>query len=111
MFPFPLDFSARRIDRPQRAPERRGIIVGKIRAAVIRMPSLVGLRGGAENVALFARGHVKQAGLRVKRWRHPVGRAGGTRANAAAVRSRGRFLVDDGTPLRVLAAAPSNFRI
>src|SRR6267142_7276858 len=108
MLPFPLDFSTGRIDSAQRTPERRGIIVGKIRAAVIRMPWLIGLRRSAENIALFARGHLKEASLRIERWRHPVGRSRRTRTDAAAIRRRRRFLGSDRAPLGILAVAPGN---
>src|SRR5712671_5630037 len=111
MFPFPLDFSTGRIDSAQRPPERRGVIVRKISAAVIRMPWLIGLRRSAENIALLARGHVKETGLRVERWRHPVRRSRRTRTDAAAIRRRRRFFGGNGAPLGILAVAPRNLGI
>src|SRR5690349_11097997 len=109
MPPFPFDFSGVGIDGAKLAPKRLGIIVGKIRAAVVRVPGLVRLRRRAENVALFARGYVEQSGLRVKSRRHPVGRAGRAGANAAALGSWTRLLVGDRATFGVLAAAPRNF--
>src|SRR5712672_1520195 len=111
MLPFPLDFSICWIDSAQRTPERRGIIVRKISAAVIRMPWLIGLRRRAENVALFARRHIKETGLRVERWRHPVGRSRRTGTDAAAIRRRRRCFGGNGAPLRILAATPGNLGI
>src|SRR6267378_2764194 len=111
MLPLPLDFSAGRIDGAQRPPERRGVVVRKIRAAIIRMPWLIGLRGSAENVALFACGYVKKSGLRVERRRHPVGRSRRTRTDAATIRRRRRFFGGNRAPLGILAAAPRNLGI
>src|SRR5258705_5229031 len=111
MLPLPLDFSTGRIDSAQRTPERRGIIVRKISAAVIRMPWLIGLRRRAENVALFARGHVKETSLRIERWRHPVGRSRRTRTDTAAIRRRRRFFGGNRAPLGILAATPRNLGI
>src|SRR5205807_236608 len=106
-----LDFSVCWIDSAQRPPERRGIIVRKIGAAVIRVPRLIGLRRRAENVALFARGHVKETSLRVERWRHPVGRSRRTRTDAAAIRRGGSFFGCDRAPLGILAATPGNLGV
>src|SRR5882757_6310685 len=111
MLPLPLDFPGARIDGAQRTPERRGIIVRKIRAAVIRMPWLIGLRRRAENIALFARGHIKETSLRVERWRHPVGRSSRTRTDAATIRRRRRFFGGNRAPLGILAATPRNLGI
>src|SRR5712671_5087782 len=111
MLPFPLDFSGSRIDSAQRTPERRGIIVRKIGAAVIRMPCLIGLRRRAEDVALFARRHIKETSLRVERWRHPVGRSRRTRTDAAAIRRGRSFFGGNGAPLGILAATPRNLGI
>src|SRR5258708_8739926 len=108
MLPFPLDFSTGRIDSAQRTPKRRGIIVRKISAAIIRMPWLIGLRRRAENIALFARGHVKETSLRIERWRHPVGRSRRTRTNAAAIRPGRSFFGPDRAPLGVPAATPGH---
>src|SRR5712671_5585860 len=104
MLPLPFNFSGGRIDGAQRTPERRSVIVRKIRTAVIRMARLIGLRGGAEDVALFARRHIKETSLRVECRRHPVGRSRRSRTHAAAVRRRRGFLVGNRTALRILAA-------
>src|SRR6266478_97682 len=109
MLPFPFDFAGVRIDGAERAPKRLGIVVGKICAAVVRVAGLVRLRRGAENVALFACGHVEQAGLRVKSGRHPVCRASRAGADAAALGSWTRLLVGDRPTFSVLAVAPRNF--
>src|SRR6267154_2240827 len=111
MLPFPLDFSGGRIDGAQRTPKRRRIIVRKISAAVIRMPWLIGLRRSTENVALFARGHIKEPSLRVERGRHPVGRSRRTGTDAAAIRRRRRFFGGNRAPLGILAATPRNLGI
>src|ERR1700731_3757431 len=110
MLPFPLYFSGDGIERAQRAPKRRGIVIGKIGAAVVGVAGLVWLRSGAENIALLARGDIKQAGLGIKGWRHPVGRTGSAGANAVAIGSGACFLVGGGAPLRILAGAPGHFR-
>ena len=68
----PLDFSALRIDGSQRTDIGFGFIGWKIRTAVVRMASFIGLRGGAEDVALITRAHVEQAGLNIEARRHPV---------------------------------------
>src|SRR6267154_5697501 len=111
MLPLPLDFSVGWIDSAQRTPERRGIIVRKISAAVIRMPWLIGLRRSAENIALLARGHVKETGLRVERGRHPVGRSRRTRTDTAAIRRRRSFFGRDRAPLGIFAATPGNLGV
>src|SRR5712671_5008073 len=111
MLPLPLDFSVGRIDSAQRTPKRRGVIVRKIRAAVIRMPWLIGLRRRAENIALLARGHIKETGLRIERWRHPVGRSRRTRTDTAAIRRGRRFFGGNRAPLRIFAATPRNLGI
>src|SRR5882724_2575071 len=59
MLPLPLQRTGQGIDRSQRAPERRGVIVWKIRAAVIGVTLFERLRRRAENVALLARVHIK----------------------------------------------------
>src|SRR5260370_10984313 len=111
MLPFPFNLSRRRIDGPERAPERRRIIIWKISAAVIRMPGLIRLRSRAENVALLPCSHIEEAGLRIESGRHPVCRPSGTGAHAAAVRRLRRFLVSHRAPLGILSAAPVNFAV
>src|SRR5713101_5870098 len=65
MLPFPLYFPRGGIDGAQRAGERSGIIVRKIRAAIISVPRFVGLRRSAENVTLLSRGNVEKLRLRI----------------------------------------------
>ena len=48
-----------------RSAKRLGIVVWKIRAAVVSVAFLERLRGGAENVALLARGDVEKFRLRI----------------------------------------------
>src|SRR5260370_23120252 len=109
MLPFPFNLSRRRIDGPERAPERRRIIIWKISAAVIRIPGLIWLRSRAENVALLPCSHIEETGLRIENGGHPVCRPSGTAAHAAAVCRRRHFLVSHRAPLAIFAAAPGKF--
>src|SRR5579862_9137014 len=107
MLKFPLDFSILRIDRAQCAPVRLGIIGRKIGAAVVCVPGFVGLRRGAEFIALLTRIHVEEAGLRIEGWRFPVGCARRSRADDAAVGCGLGLLVRDGAAFGISAVTPS----
>src|SRR5882762_3744386 len=82
MLPFPLHFSGVGIDGAQRPGERRGIVVRKIRAAIVGVSRFVWLRCRAEDVTLFPRGYVEELRLRIVSRRHPIRRAGRARTNA-----------------------------
>ena len=51
-----------RIDRAQRAGVRLTLRRGNVGAAVKRMPGFIGLRRGAEDIALLADVHVEEPG-------------------------------------------------
>src|SRR5271154_5596272 len=91
MFPFPFDFAGVWIDGAKRAPERRSVVVWKIRAAVVGVALFVGLRRGAKDIALLSRGNVEKFCLWIVRRRHPIRCAGGAGADAAPFRRRRGF--------------------
>src|SRR6185436_16097290 len=64
MLPLPFHLTASWIQSPQRAPERRRVIVREIRAAIIGVTFFERLRRSAKDVALFARRHIEQFRLR-----------------------------------------------
>src|SRR6516165_830796 len=107
----PLQLAAEGIDRPQRTPEGFGVIVRKIRAAVVGVALFVRLPRGCEDVALLARRDVEKFGLRIVGWRHPVGRAGGSRAYAAAFGCGRGIQRGCGTALSIFAGAPTKLGV
>src|SRR5262249_23471296 len=85
MAELPLHFPGLRRDGAQSTPIRFSFIRGKVRAAIVGVPCFVGLRRGAEDVALLTRGHIEEARLRVEAGRHPVRCAQGSGANGVAL--------------------------
>src|ERR1700730_8899451 len=61
--PFPLQRASQRIERTERTPEWRRIVVWEICASVIRVTFFELLRRGTEDVALLAGRDVEQLGL------------------------------------------------
>src|SRR5882762_9229118 len=109
MLPFPFHFSSVRIDGAQSAAERRGIVVRKIRAAIVSVSRFVWLRRGAEDVTLFPRRYIEELRLRIVSRRHPVRRAGRPRAHAIPFQRRRGVLSRNGSSARILRVAPSHF--
>src|SRR5579859_987686 len=111
MLPFPFYFAGFGINGAERAPKWLGIVVWKIRAAVISMSLFVGLRSCAENVALLARGDVEKFCLRIVSGRHPVRRSSGSRADAIPFQRRRGVFEREGTSFGVFRSAPGNFGV
>jgi hypothetical protein len=63
---FPFELSRREIEGAKSTLVRFAVGRRKIRTAVVRMASLVGLRSGAEDVTLLAGVDVEESGLRVE---------------------------------------------
>src|SRR6266478_2780323 len=109
MLPFPLYFPRGGIDGAQRACERSGIVVRKIRAAVISVTRFVGLRRSAENVTLLPRGNVEKLRLRIVSGRHPVCRARGAWTHAIPFQRGRSILARYGSAARIFRIAPGHF--
>src|SRR5215472_733382 len=72
MLELPLDLARRGVDGAHGSPERLGIIVGEIGAAVERVARIIRLWRRAKDIALLARGDVEKLGLRIVGRRKPI---------------------------------------
>src|SRR6267378_4253005 len=110
MLPFPLHFSRVGIDGAQHPGERRGIVVWKIRAAIVGVSRFVWLRCRAEDVTLFPRRNVEKLRLRIVSRRHPVRRARRARTHTIPFQRRRGVLSSNGNSACILRIAPFYYR-
>src|SRR5262245_50745617 len=111
MLELPLDLACRGIDSANRAPKRLRVIVRKVRASIKSVSRLIGLRRSAENVALFARGDVKEFRLRIVSRRHPICGTNGARTIRHSGQSRRSLLALNGHAARVFRVAPGDLAV
>src|SRR5258708_20073052 len=111
MFELPLDLTRRWIDCLQKSAIRLSLVGGEICAAIIGVARFVGLRSGAEGIALIASGYVEQTRLRVISWCHEVCGAERAGANSVALERRRSLFLGYGTAFGVFCVAPRGLAV